>query len=449
METHGKKTTGMKAFIVIWLGQLISVLASSMTGFALSIWMYQQTESATAMGLVQVCFITPFLIMSPFAGVMVDRYNRKLMMMVSDFTAVLATALILILHLSGNLQFWHLYIAAVLNGIGNTFQWPAYSAAVGTMVAKEQLGRVNGMMSLVEAGPGVVAPLLAGMLLPVIGLTGILTIDIVTFFLAIGALLVIFVPQPQRTEEGQKAQGNMLKEAAFGFRYIFARPSLLGLQMLFFAGNLFSGVAFTVMAPMILARTNQNALMFGTVQTAGAIGAVVGGIAMSAWGGFKRRIHGVLASWIWFGLFSACLVGTGFGLPVWVAGAALGELAIPLMNGSNQAIWQAKVAPDLQGRVFSSRRLIAWFTNPVSPIIGGTMADFVLEPAMRAGGFLPDTFGWLVGTGPGSGMGLLMLICGVLISLVGVAGYFIPVIRKAEELLPDHEQIPGASAIPG
>jgi len=449
METHEKKTAGMKAFIVIWLGQLISVLASSMTGFALSIWMYQQTESATAMGLVQVCFITPFLIMSPFAGVMVDRYNRKLMMMVSDFTAVLATALILILHLSGNLQFWHLYIAAVLNGIGNTFQWPAYSAAVGTMVAKEQLGKVNGMMSLVEAGPGVVAPLLAGMLLPVIGLTGILTIDIVTFFLAIGALLVIFVPQPQRTEEGQKAQGNMLKEAAFGFRYIFARPSLLGLQMLFFAGNLFSGVAFTVMAPMILARTNQNALMFGTVQTAGAIGAVVGGIAMSAWGGFKRRIHGVLASWIWFGLFSACLVGTGFGLPVWVAGAALGELAIPLMNGSNQAIWQAKVAPDLQGRVFSSRRLIAWFTNPVSPIIGGTMADFVLEPAMRAGGFLPDTFGWLVGTGPGSGMGLLMLICGVLISLVGVAGYFIPVIRNAEDLLPDHEQIPGASAIPG
>ena len=449
MEAHGKKPAGMKAFIVIWLGQLISVLASSMTGFALSIWMYQQTESATAMGLVQVCFITPFLIMSPFAGVMVDRYNRKLMMMVSDFTAVLATALILILHLSGNLQFWHLYIAAVLNGIGNTFQWPAYSAAVGTMVAKEQLGKVNGMMSLVEAGPGVVAPLLAGMLLPVIGLTGILTIDIVTFFLAIGALLVIFVPQPQRTEEGQKAQGNMLKEAAFGFRYIFARPSLLGLQMLFFAGNLFSGVAFTVMAPMILARTNQNALMFGTVQTAGAIGAVVGGIAMSAWGGFKRRIHGVLASWIWFGLFSACLVGTGFGLPVWVAGAALGELAIPLMNGSNQAIWQAKVAPDLQGRVFSSRRLIAWFTNPVSPIIGGTMADFVLEPAMRAGGFLPDTFGWLVGTGPGSGMGLLMLICGVLISLVGVAGYFIPVIRKAEDLLPDHEQIPGASAIPG
>jgi len=442
---QSKKPAGMKAIIVIWLGQLISVLASSMTGFALSIWMYQQTESATAMALVQVCFITPFLIMSPFAGVMVDRYNRKLMMMLSDFTSILSTGLVFLLYVSGNLQFWHLYIAAVLGGIGNTFQWPAYSAAIGTMVPKEQLGRVNGMMSLVEAGPGVVAPLLAGMLLPFIGLPGILTIDIVTFFLAIGALLLVFIPQPQRTEEGQKAKGNMLKEAAFGFKYIFARPSLLGLQLLFFAGNLFSGVAFAVMAPMILARTDQNALIFGTVQTAAAIGAVVGGIAMSAWGGFNRRIHGVLASWIWFGLFGACVLGTGFGLPVWVAGAALGELVIPLMNGSNQAIWQAKVAPDLQGRVFSSRRLIAWFTNPVSPIIGGTLADFVLEPAMRTESALSNTFGWLVGTGPGAGMGLLMLICGVLIALVGVVGYFIPVIRKVEDLLPDHEQaIPAA-----
>lgn len=442
---QSNKPAGMKAIIVIWLGQLISVLASSMTGFALSIWMYQQTESATAMALVQVCFITPFLIMSPFAGVMVDRYNRKLMMMLSDFTSILSTGLVFLLYVSGNLQFWHLYIAAVLGGIGNTFQWPAYSAAIGTMVPKEQLGRVNGMMSQVEAGPGVVAPLLAGMLLPFIGLTGILTIDIVTFFFAIGALLLVFIPQPQRTEEGQKAQGNMLKEAAFGFKYIFARPSLLGLQLLFFAGNLFSGVAFAVMAPMILARTGQNALSFGTVQTAAAVGAVIGGIAMSAWGGFKRRIHGVLASWIWFGLFGACVLGTGFGLPVWVAGAALGELVIPLMNGSNQAIWQAKVAPDLQGRVFSSRRLIAWFTNPVSPIIGGTLADFVLEPAMRTESALSNTFGWLVGTGPGAGMGLLMLFCGVLIALVGVVGYFIPVIRKVEDLLPDHEQaIPAA-----
>jgi len=435
-----KSPSGMTGFFFIWIGQIVSVLASSMSHFGLTIWMYQQTESATAMGLMQVFFITPFLIMSPFAGVMVDRHNRKLMMMVSDFAAILATGTIFILYASGRLEFWHLYIAAALNGIGNTFQWPAYSAAISTMVPKEQLGRVNGLMSLMEAGPGVIAPMLAGALLPVIGLTGLLSIDVVTFFFAIGTLLIVHVPQPKQTEEGKQAQGSLLKEAAYGFRYIFTRPSLLGLQMVFFFGNLFSGIAFTVLAPMVLARTGQNSLIFGTVETAGAVGGIIGGVAMSVWGGFKRRVHGVLAGHIFSGLFGIALLGLKFGLPVWIAGMVLGALVIPLINGSNQAIWQAKVAPDLQGRVFSARRLIAWFTNPIAPIIGGTLADFVLEPAMRTQSALSSSFGWLVGTGPGAGMGLLMIFCGLAAGLVGLTGYFIPAIRNAEDLLPDHDQ---------
>ncbi len=428
----------MTAFIVIWIGQIVSVLASGMSQFGLTIWMYQQTESATAMGLMQVFFITPFLVLSPFAGVMVDRYNRKLMMMVSDLVAILATGGIFLLLSLGKLEFWHLYVAAALNGIGNTFQWPAYSAAIGAMIPKEQLGRANGLMSLMEAGPGVVAPLLAGALLPVIGLKGLLSIDVVTFFFAVGALAVVFIPQPKQSEEGKQAQGSMLKEAAFGFRYIFARPSLLGLQMVFFFGNLFSGIAFTVFSPMILARTNQDSLIFGTVQTAGAIGAVIGGVLMSAWGGFKRRITGVLGGWILFGILFAPF-GSKLGLPAWLAASVLGSLISPLINASNQAIWQSKVAPDLQGRVFSARRLIAWFTNPISPIIGGTLADFVLEPAMRGPSALTSAFGWLVGTGPGAGMGLLIILCSLGIALVGLAGYMAPAVRNVEDVLPDHE----------
>ena len=127
----------MFSFTIVWLGQIISVLASSMTGFGLSLWMYKQTESAFMMGLMQVTYITPFLLLSPIAGAMVDRYNRKLMMMVSDLAAVVGTAFILIMYATGHLQFWHLYIASVLNGLGNTFQWPAYSAAISTMVSKE------------------------------------------------------------------------------------------------------------------------------------------------------------------------------------------------------------------------------------------------------------------------------------------------------------------------
>src|SRR5512136_530705 len=183
-----KRPSGMFGFTIVWLGQIISVLASSMTGFGMTLWIYKQTESATAMAGMQVAFILPFLLLSPIAGVMVDRYNRKLMMMVSDLTAVVGTTFLLIMYATGNLQFWHLYIAAVLNGIGNTFQWPAYSAAISTMVPKEQLGRANGLTGLMEAGPGVLAPALAGALMPVVGLTGLLFFDFATFFIAIGAL---------------------------------------------------------------------------------------------------------------------------------------------------------------------------------------------------------------------------------------------------------------------
>lgn len=292
-----KRPTGMTAFVVVWLGQVVSVLASSMSQFGLTIWMYQQTGSALAMGLMQVFFIIPFLLLSPVAGVMVDRYNRKLMMMVSDFAAILATGSVFILLALGRLETWHLYVAAALNGIGNTFQWPAYSAAITTMVPKAQYSRANGLMSLIEAGPGVLAPLFAGALLPLIGLVGILSIDVFTFFFAIGALLLVVVPSPVRTAAGQEAQGGLVHEAVYGFTYIFRRPSLLGLQLVFFFSNLFFGIAFTLLAPMVLAYTDSNSVIFGAVQSAGAIGGVIGGIVMSVWSGFRHKVHGVLLGW--------------------------------------------------------------------------------------------------------------------------------------------------------
>jgi len=379
----------------------------------------------------------------------VDRYNRKLMMMVSDLTAVVGTTFILVMYATGHLQFWHLYISAVLNGLGNTFQWPAYSAAISTMVPKEQYGRANGLMSLVEAGPGILAPLLAGMVLAipnVNGLVWIMAIDVVTFFIAIGALLIVHVPQPEKTEEGQKESGNIWQEALYGFKYIFQRPSLLGLQIIFFFGNLFAGIQLTVFTPMILARTAQNSLIFGSVQTAGAVGGVVGGIIMSAWGGFKKRVHGVLAGHILIGL-SGMLLGIATGLPLWIPAIILVNLLVPWINSSNQAIWQSKVAPDVQGRVFSARRLIAWFAQPLTPIIGGMLADFVMEPAMRTTTGLSTNFSWLVGTGPGAGMGLLTVFACLGVTLVGLTGYFIRPIRQAETILPDHDQLKKAAEI--
>jgi MFS transporter, DHA3 family, macrolide efflux protein len=437
---------GMKGFTLVWLGQIVSVLASSMAGFALTIWMYQQTRSTTAMAIMQVCFILPFLLLSPIAGAMVDRYNRKLMMMVSDFTAILSTVGILILHVTGNLEFWHMYIASVINGIGNTFQWPAYSAAISTMVTKEQYSRANGMMSLVDAGPAVLSPLLAGALLPVIGLTGILIIDVVTFLFAIGTLLLVFVPQPPRTVEGEQGKGSLLKESVYGFRYIFKRPALLGLQMVFFFGNLFFGIAYTALTPMILDRTNDNTTIFATVQTFGAIGGILGGILMSTWKGFKKRVNGVLAGWMFSGLVFTLL---GFGRTVWVWAPvmALSSIIAAMINTSNQAIWQSKVAPDAQGRVFSARRLIAWFTQPIAPLIGGVLADYALEPAMQnADSLIAAWFGMLVGSGPGAGKAILFIVCGIMIALVGVVGFSVPRIRTVETTLPDHDALEKAES---
>jgi hypothetical protein len=168
---------------------------------------------------------------------------------------------------------------------------------------------------------------------------------------------------------------------------------------------------------------------------------------MSAWGGFKHRINGILLGWAISGT-GVAIIGLSGGLPVWIVGVVIASLAGPLMNGSNQAIWQSKVAPDVQGRVFSARRLIAWFAGPISPIIAGSLADFVLEPQMRVTSSLSNTFGWLVGTGPGAGMSLLIFFCGLFAAFIGLIGYFNPAIRNAETLLPDHDALPKAESAP-
>ncbi len=445
MSTKQKRPTGMLGFTIVWIGQIVSLLGTSMTTFALTIWAYEITGTATALALVGFFFVTPMLVFSPLAGAIVDRQDRKLMMMLSDLASGITTIAVLILFLAGLLQIWHLYLAAAIQGTFQTFQWPAYSAAISVMIPKEQYGRANGMLSLAESGSNIFAPLLAGALLGIVGLAGILSIDIVTFVFAIGALLLVHIPKPKITAEGRLSQGSIWSEAAYGFRYIVKRPSLLGLQTVFMLGNFFFSIPFAILAAMILASTSNNEIIFGSVSSAGAIGAVVGGLIMSAWGGPKRMVHGVLAGWAISSLLGVVLMGLGNSLPVWAIASFCGAFFIPIINGSNQAIWQAKVAPDLQGRVFSIRRLIAWFVNPAAMLIAGPLADRVFEPAMQTNSGLSQMFSGLVGTGPGAGMSLIFIFSGLMAMMVGIGGYFIPIIRNAETLLPDHDTMPDVS----
>lgn len=435
----GKRPSGMGAFTVVWFGQVISMMGSGMTQFALTFWAYQISGQATALALMGLFSFGPAVLMGPLAGVLVDRWNRKLVMMLSDLGTGLATVALLLLQLSGGLELWHLYAAAAFAGVFQSFQWPAYSAAISTMLSKEQYGRANGMISMADSGSGILAPMLAGALLPLLGVSGILAIDVVTFVFAIGSLLFVHIPQPRRTEAGQQGKGSLLQEARYGFTYIRARPGLLGLQMVFFFTNFFGSLGQSVMPAMILGRTGNSATTFGLVQSAGAIGGVAGGLLMSVWGGPQRRVYGVLFGMMLFGLLSDLPLGIGRSLPIWAFGAFSAGFFVTILNGSNQALWQAKVAPDVQGRVFAIRRLIAQVAGPLGMLIAGPLADRVMEPAMRPGGAMAPVFGGLVGTGPGAGIALVFVAVGLLNALVALTAYSLPFIRNVETQLPDHD----------
>jgi DHA3 family macrolide efflux protein-like MFS transporter len=447
-EAQTSRPMGMRAFSIIWIGQLISLLGTIMTGFALSFWAWEITGKATALAVVGFFNFGPTVLFSPVAGALVDRWNRRLVMMLSDLAAGLATIAILLLYATDNLQIWHLCVTGAFTGAFQAFQWPAYSAAVTVMIPKEQYARASGMLSLAQSASGIFAPVLAGALLgPIdifgimvidIGISGILAIDIVTFVVAVGTLLFVHIPQPETTEAGRTGQGSLWQESVYGFRYIFGRPSLLGLQLVFFAVNLVAVFGGTVQNPMILARTGNDAAILGSVRSISGAGGVAGGLLLSAWGGPKRRVHGVLTGMIFASLLGTLLMGLGQGLLVWAIAAFAGMFAIPIINGSNQAIWQVKVPPDVQGRVFATRRLIAQITAPLAMLMAGPLADQVFEPAMMPEGSLADTFGGLLGTGPGAGMALMFVISGVLGTLVGLSGYAFRVVRDAEDILPDH-----------
>ncbi len=432
---------GMTAFMIVAIGQAISLIGSGMTQFAITIWAWQETGQATALALAGFFGFTPIVLVSPFAGALVDRWNRKLVMMLSDLAAGVGTIVMLLLYLSSDLHIWHIYALNAFVGVFQAFQWPAFSAAISVMLPKEQYARANGMLELARSGAGILAPVLAGAMLGWAGIGWVFGVDVITCLFAIGALLVIHVPEPEVSQAGMEGRGNLWQEAGFGFRYIWKRTSLFWLQMIFFFINLTASFGFTVLAAMILARTKDDTVVLGTVQSAGAVGGVVGSLLLSAWGGPKRRIHGVLGSIIAVSILNTMLMGLGRSLPVWAVAAFLGAVFLPLLNGSNQAIWQAKVPPDIQGRVFSVRRMIAQVTVPLSMLMAGPLADYVFEPAMNPGGALAPLLGGILGTGPGAGMAVMFLISGVLGVLVGVAGYLFPLVRDVEDYLLDHDAV--------
>ena len=434
-----RRPNGMRGLFIIWLGQMVSGIASSITSVALPIWIFSITESGTAVGILEFFFFSAYLIAVPFAGILIDRSNRKSMMLVYDFSSLVALTLLLLIQTMGLLEVWHLYVAAVFQGIGSAFQSPSYAAAITTMVSKQQYIRANGLISLLYEIPGIFGPLLAGVLYLAIGLNGILAINLLAFVISIGVLLFVEIPQPPKSVEGELSHSRFLSEAFYGIKYIVQRPNLLALQLIFFTGNLFSGIALSaaVFYPMILLRTGDNTQLLGALQSAGALAAVLGGLFLTTWGGIKRPARAIILAWLFSSLFGITLLGVGQTLVIWLVAVVVDAIFDPIVNVSMDSFLQAKVPPDLQGRVFSASDFISQAMLPITPLLAGYFGDRIFEPAMGTGGALADLFGRLVGTGPGSGFGLLIFLCGIGGTLIGLAGYLIPSLRNIDRLLPD------------
>jgi MFS family permease len=444
------RPTGFAAFTFIWVGQVLSLLGTGMTRFALGVWAWEATGRATPLTLVALASFGPGVILSPIAGALVDRWSRKLVLILSDVAAGLSTAVLLFLFATGQLEIWHIIVAGAFASAFESFQFPAYSAAVTMMIDKEQYARASGMMSIAEAASGILAPIFAGLLIGLgasqlgsmdAGIQIIMAIDLLAMGLAVGVLLMAHIPQPIRHDTPIPGVAGIISEVGYGFDYILKRPSLLGLQLVFFFINLTATFGFVVLTPMILARTNTDAGALSLVEFAAGIGGLVGGLLLSVWGGPKRKTNGVLGGMLLESLLGPIVTGLSRSLPFWMLGAFFSAFFIPIINGSNQAIWQSKVAPDVQGRVFATRRWIAQITIPIAMLMAGPLADRVFEPALQPGGRFFYTLGSIVGTGPGAGMSVMFLIAGALGILVAIGGYLFPAVRNAESILPDADKV--------
>ncbi len=431
----------MRTFFVVWAGQLVSLIGTNLTGFGLSIYVYQQTGSVTQLATVMLASQLPQILITPFAGALVDRWDRRKAMILADAGAGLGTIALVVLYLTGSLALWNIAIAVAISGLFQAFQWPAYSAAMAVLVPKEQFGRASGLVQMAEAIGQLGGPILAGFALAFSGIGAIFAIDVLTFSVAIITLLVVRFPGPAASEAGAEGAGSLWSETKYGFKYIAARHGLLALLLYFAVINVAFGFVGPLFIPLGLSLTSEAGL--GTAFTVASLGMLIGSIVASAWGGPKKRVMGLVIGGAILGVVFAA-VGLKASV-VWIAAVMfIGMLSIPTLNAASQAIWLAKVEPDLQGRVSAVRRFIAQGAVPIAYVLVGPLSDRVFEPLMADEGALAGSVGAIIGTGSGRGYGLFFIVIGLFVVAASAVAWAYSPLRHLERDIPDVVQ-PGDS----
>ncbi|MBD1887686.1 MFS transporter [Microcoleus vaginatus ZQ-A4] len=424
----------MGVFLVVWFGQMISLIGSGLTSFALGVWVYQRTGSVTQFSLILLSAMVPSILISPVAGALVDRWNRRWCMILSDSGAGITTVAMALLLTTGNLEIWHIYLAVSLSSVCKAFQLPAYTASTSSLVPKEHLPRASGMVQSGEACAQLISPLLAGFLLGIVQLEGVILIDFATFLFALTTLLLVRFPDAKTAAVPVNGKASLWREALEGWTYITVRPGLLALLIVFAINNFVFGLIEVLFPPLVLSFTSVTVL--GTIQSLGGAGMLLGSVVMSIWGGPRTLIRGVFG----FAFLSQlCILALGLR-----ADAALFALAfflfffsLPFINGWCDAILLRKVAPDIQGRVFATINMICFSCIPLAYVVAGPLAERIFEPLMAADGLLAGSIGQIIGVGPGRGIGLLFITMEILAIGVTVAVYRYPRLRFVEDELPD------------
>ena len=430
-----KLFTNMQAFYALMVGQLVSTVGSSMTRFGLGIWVLRETGDASAYSILLFFAVLPLGLGSLFAGPLVDRWNRRWVMIISNAVASLSTLVIALFFFTDMLALWHLYLALTVNGIANAFIIPALDASIPMLVEKEQLGRAAGLTQMIQAFEIILAPALAGLLIGSFDLGAIFMVDFVTFGASIGALFLSVVPQPKHVlaEAGEQ---NLWQTFAFGVRYIWERPAFLYL-MAFVTITMFlmPGIGYALVTPLILSFSGEEAA--GLALSGFGAGALVAGILLTAWGGPKRRMDGMLVAMALAGL-AGIMVGLRESVLVVTAGLFAIGTAFVFMIGLNRVVWQVKAAPEVLGRVFSLRVTIGVGAQSVGVLITGPLAERVFEPLLMEGGGLVNSVGALIGIGPGRGMAFMFMLVGAVLIILALLSAVMPTVRLLEDHIPDY-----------
>jgi DHA3 family macrolide efflux protein-like MFS transporter len=432
-------------FYIIIVTQTISIIGSRISGLAIGFHIFNQTGEATPLALVSFFAIIPMVLASSISGVLADRWDRRYVMMVSDAGQALGTVFLLISFGSGGFELWHLYLVTFMQGIFGVFQGPAFQASVTMLVPDEQRDRANAIMQLTGPMAGIISPAIAGVVYAAASVTGAIWLDLFSFIIAMVVVFLVRIPRPPQSAEGKAAQGSLWKEVTGGFRYLYQRRTLFFLMLFISMVNFLFSTVMTLETPYLLSRTEGSTEIMGALLSIMNIGALTGGIIIGVWGGTRPRMHTMMPGLV---VSALALIAMGMSQTTLALGITmfLLMLPMPMINALFMSMMQTKVAPDMQGRVFAVIGQVSMLLIPLASLAAGPLADRIAEPAVGGAGW--ELVAPLVGSTPGSGIGLLMVIFGGILAVSSLVVYALPAIRHMEANLPDYvvEPAPGKVA---